>query len=177
MISFETNTFKLSVDDLDLLYSGFFYIQETGSWTSVDSAQLLTDITWCNLRQFFVASDTTVCYFLAGSGISSWEKLNAQGHQGTILKKTRCTQNPGWKVVGYFFPFFCMEFAANWHYKIINTALTLTGFCALSCAGHIARTWKVSSHFTLACPLSIYPFSQFSGTICLLLSLANTAPM
>ena len=71
MISFETNTFKLSVDDLDLLYSGFFYIQETGSWTSVDSAQLLTDITWCNLRQFFVASDTTVCYFLAGSGISS----------------------------------------------------------------------------------------------------------
>ena len=38
MISFETYI-EISVDDLDLLYSGFFYIQETGSWTSVDSAQ------------------------------------------------------------------------------------------------------------------------------------------
>ena len=40
MISFETYI-EISVDDLDLLYSGFFYIQETGSWTSVDSAQQL----------------------------------------------------------------------------------------------------------------------------------------
>ena len=38
MISFETYI-EISVDDLDLLFSGFFYIQETGSWTSVDSAQ------------------------------------------------------------------------------------------------------------------------------------------
>ena len=40
MISFETYI-EISVDDLDLLYSGFFYIQETGSWTSVNSAQQL----------------------------------------------------------------------------------------------------------------------------------------
>ena len=40
MISFETYI-EISVDDLDLLYSGFFYIQEIGSWTSVDSAQQL----------------------------------------------------------------------------------------------------------------------------------------
>ena len=36
--------------------------------------------------------------------------------------------------------------------------LTLTGHCALSCAGHVTHIWKVLSHFKLACPLSIYPF-------------------
>ena len=58
-----------------------------------------------------------------------------------------------------------------------SSLLTLTGFCALSCAGHVACTRKVSSRFILACPQSISPFSQeqlLSGTICLLLSLANT---
>ena len=58
-----------------------------------------------------------------------------------------------------------------------SSLLTLTGSCALSCAGHVACTRKVSSRFILACPQSIYPFSQeqlLSGTICLVLSLANT---
>ena len=32
--------------------------------------------------------------------------------------------------------------------------LTPTGYCALSCAGHVAHTRK---GFKLACPLSIYP--------------------
>ena len=36
--------------------------------------------------------------------------------------------------------------------------LTLTGYCALSCAGHVTHIWKLLSHFKLACPLSIYPF-------------------
>ena len=59
-----------------------------------------------------------------------------------------------------------------------SSLLSLKSFCALSRAGHVARTRKVSSCFKLGCPLTIYPFSQeqsFSGTICLLLSLANTA--
>ena len=59
-----------------------------------------------------------------------------------------------------------------------SSLLTLTGYCALSCAGHVARSRKVSSRFKLACPLSIYPFFQdqlVSGTKCLLLSLVNTA--
>ena len=57
--------------------------------------------------------------------------------------------------------------------------LTLTGFCALSFAGHVIRTRKVSSRFKLACPqIMCSSFSQeqlLSGTICPLLSLANTA--
>ena len=123
MISFETYI-EISVDDLDLLYSGFFYIQETGSWTSVDSAQqlILHGVIWDN---FFVASDTTVCYFFAGSGISSRKKLDAQGHQGTILKKTRCTHSPGWKVVGHFFSLFwygiCCKLAFQTHKHSLNS--------------------------------------------------------
>ena len=59
-----------------------------------------------------------------------------------------------------------------------SSLLTLKGFCTLSCANHVARSWIVSSYFKLVFPLWIYPFSQeqlFSGTICRLLSLANTA--
>ena len=60
-----------------------------------------------------------------------------------------------------------------------SSLLTLTGYCALSCAGHVVRFWKVSSLVKLACPLGMFPFffqeELFSGTICLLLSLANTA--
>ena len=45
-------------------------------------------------------------------------------------------------------------------------------------AGDVVRTQKDSFCFKLACPLSVYPFSReqlFSGTIYLLLFLANTA--
>ena len=59
-----------------------------------------------------------------------------------------------------------------------SSLITVTGYYALSCTEHVSRSWKVSSHFKLACPLSIYPFLQeqlFSRTIFLLLSLVNTA--
>ena len=59
-----------------------------------------------------------------------------------------------------------------------SSLLSLTRFCALSCAGHVASIRRVSSRLKLACPLSIYPFSQehlFSGRIYLLPSLANNA--
>ena len=39
-----------------------------------------------------------------------------------------------------------------------SSLLTHRGYCALSCAGHVVRTWKVSSPVKLACPLICFLF-------------------
>ena len=168
MISFETYI-EISVDDLDLLYSGFF-LYSRNRLLDISGLCTTTDITWCNLRQFFCCKHYNCLLLFCRVWHIFTRKAWCTGTSRYYTKENKVYPQSWLKGCGtLFISFLCMEFAANWHYKLINTASTLAGFCALPFAGHVAHTQKVWSRFTLACPLSIYRFSQqqllFSGTI------------